>query len=198
MTQPKTPAQAGVFIPGGGGKSRKREVCTQKFSSIIFVVGRGIPLLTCQERLMKHIAFVFSAMMLPASIASAADDPIAARKALMDANGAAAAVAAALMKGEVDYNPAVAKAAIMTFRAVGHTYGAFFPEGSDKGETKASPKIWQDRAGFEKELGEFRERAEAAAKAAGKNGPADLAAFKKAVTPIFDECQDCHESYRLK
>lgn len=147
---------------------------------------------------MKRTAFAVSALMLLATAASAADDPIASRKALMDANGAAAGVSAALLKGNMDYNPTVAKAAIMTLRAVSHSYGAFFPAGSDKGNTKASPKIWEDAAGFQKELGEFQEHADAAAQAAGKDGPADLAAFKAAVTPIFDDCKDCHQNYRLK
>jgi cytochrome c556 len=147
---------------------------------------------------MKRSAIAFSVLMLSVAAAAAADDPIATRKTLMDANGAAAAVSAALLKGDLDYNPTVAKAAIMTLRAVSHSYGAFFPAGSDKGNTKASPKIWEDAAGFQKELAEFQEHADAAAQAAGKNGPADLAAFKAAVTPIFDDCKDCHQNYRLK
>ncbi|MGN6772275.1 MAG: c-type cytochrome [Rhizobiaceae bacterium] len=147
---------------------------------------------------MKKIALAVSAIMLSAAAAAAADDPIASRKALMDANGAAAAVSAAILKGDMDYNPTVAKAAIMTLRAVSHSYGAFFPAGSDQGQTKASPKIWEDMAGFQKELGKFQEQADAAAKASGKDGPADLAAFKAAVTPILGDCKDCHQSYRLK
>jgi cytochrome c556 len=147
---------------------------------------------------MKKFALAVSAILLSAAAAAAADDPIATRKTLMDANGAAAGVSAAMLKGDLDYNPTVAKAAIMTLRAVSHSYGAFFPEGSDKGETKASPKIWEDAAGFRKELAEFQEHAEAAAQASGKDGPADLAAFKAAVTPIFGDCKDCHQNYRLK
>jgi cytochrome c556 len=147
---------------------------------------------------MKKFAFALSALMLSAAAATAADDPIASRKALMDANGAAAAVSGAMLKGDLDYNPTVAMAAIMTLRAVSHSYGAFFPAGSDKGETKASPKIWEDMAGFRKELAEFQEHADAAAQASGEDGPADLEAFKAAVTPIFGDCKDCHQNYRLK
>ena len=105
---------------------------------------------------------------------------------------------AAMLKGDLDYNPAVAKSAIMTLRAVSHSYGSFFPEGSDKGDTKASPKIWSDNAGFEAELAKFQADADAAAKAAGKDGPADLDAFKAAVTPVFSHCKTCHQDYRLK
>ncbi|WP_311029215.1 c-type cytochrome [Mesorhizobium koreense] len=147
---------------------------------------------------MKKIALAVSGLMLAATVAMAANDPIATRKALMDANGAAAGVSAAMLKGDLDYNPAVAKSAIMTLRAVSHSYGTFFPEGSDKGDTKASPKIWSDHAGFEAELAKFQADADAAAKAAGKDGPADLDAFKAAVTPVFNHCKTCHQDYRLK
>ena len=147
---------------------------------------------------MKKIALAVSGLMLAATVAMAANDPIATRKALMDANGAAAGVSAAMLKGDLDYNPAVAKSAIMTLRAVSHSYGTFFPEGSDKGDTKASPKIWSDHAGFEAELAKFQADADAAAKAAGKDGPADLDAFKAAVTPVFSHCKTCHQDYRLK
>jgi len=87
---------------------------------------------------MKKIVLAVSAVMLSAvTVAMAAGDPIATRKTLMDANGAAAGVSAAMLKGDLDYNPAIAKSAIMTLRAVAHSYGSFFPEGSDKGDTKA-------------------------------------------------------------
>jgi cytochrome c556 len=148
---------------------------------------------------MKKIALAVSAVMLSAvTVAMAANDPIETRKDLMEANGAAAAVAAGMLKGELDYNPAVAKSAIRTLRATAHAFGAFFPEGSDKGDTKASPKIWSDRAGFEAQLAKFKADTDAAAKAAGKDGPPDLDAFKAAVTPVFSHCKSCHQDYRLK
>jgi cytochrome c556 len=148
---------------------------------------------------MKKIALAASAVMLSvATAAMAANDPIETRKDLMEANGAAAAVAAAMLKGELDYNPAVAKSAIRTLDATAHAFGAFFPEGSDKGDTKASPKIWGDMAGFQKHLAKFQADADAAAKASGKDGPADLAAFKAAITPVFGNCKSCHQDFRLK
>jgi cytochrome c556 len=148
---------------------------------------------------MKKIALAVSAVMLSAvTVAMAANDPIETRKDLMEANGAAAAVAAGMLKGELDYNPAVAKSAIRTLRATAHAFGAFFPEGSDKGDTKASPKIWENMDEFQKHLAKFQSDADAAAKAAGKDGPADLAAFKAAVTPILGNCKSCHQDFRLK
>src|SRR5690606_14264664 len=112
--------------------------------------------------LMKRMAFVAATLLVSVAAAPAADDPIAQRKMLMDATAAAAGASAGMLKGEIDYNPAVANAAIMAFRAVSHTYGSFFPDGSDKGDTKASPKIWEDMAGFQERIAKFQADADAA------------------------------------
>ena len=129
----------------------------------------------------------------------AADDPIAVRQALMDSNGAAAAVAGGIMKDQIPYDPTVAKSVILAWHAVAVSYGSFFPEGSqDPARSHASPKIWEDAAGFQKELDKFKAGADAAVKAAGKEGPADKAAFAAAAGPIFDSCKTCHEGFRTK
>ncbi len=147
---------------------------------------------------MNKLSLAVSVIVFSATAAMAADNPIATRKSLMDANSAAAGMAAAMMKGDIDYNPTIAKSAIMTLHAVAHSYGAFFPEGSDNGDTKASPKIFTDRAGFDAALAKFQADTDAAAKASGKDGPADLAAFKAAMGPVFGNCKSCHQDYRLK
>ncbi len=142
------------------------------------------------------LAATLAAFAIPA-ISAAADDPIKARQLLMDSNAAATAVSAGLMKGEIPYNPAVAKAAIQAFAATAGSVGYFFPDGST-GDSAAAPKIWEDAAGWQAELGEFAAAANAAASGAGKEGPADLAAFTALVQPVLGTCKECHESYRLK
>lgn len=129
----------------------------------------------------------------------AADDPIATRQALMDSNGGAAAVAGGLMKEQIPYNPAVAKSVILSWHAVAASIGSFFPDGSaDAARSHASPKIWEDAAGWRKELDTFLAATDAAVKAAGKDGPADKAAFQAAAGPVLDTCKDCHENFRTK
>ena len=124
---------------------------------------------------------------------------IDARKALMQANGAAAGVAGAMMKGDMDYNPAIAKSAIATMRAVAYSFGSHFPEGSTGMEgTTASPKIFEDMGGWDAALAKFKADTDAAAAASGKDGPADIEAFKAAVGPVFGNCKGCHEAYRVK
>jgi cytochrome c556 len=125
--------------------------------------------------------------------ASATEDPIATRKALMDANGGAAGAATAMLKEEVPFHPRVAKAVLQTLHAVAYAYGDYFPEGSDTGNTKASPKIWEDPASFAAALDKFRNDADAALAA----DPQDLESFKSAFQQVAANCKSCHDDFRL-
>jgi cytochrome c556 len=147
----------------------------------------------------RKLPILIGALTALATVAFAADDPIAARQALMDNNGGAAGLAGAVMKDEVAYSPVIGKAVIVAFRATAHAYGDYFPEGSaDPAKSAASPKIWEDPAGFQAELGKFQTNVAAAFEASGKDGPADKAAFTAAVQPILGSCKSCHEGYRLE
>lgn len=147
---------------------------------------------------MKKFALALSAVALSAASVFAADDPIAVRKALMQATGAAAGPAGAMLKGEMDYNPVVAKASIAAMNAVAMSIGDYFPEGSTADNSTAAPKIWEDAAGFKAATDKFKADTAAAAAASGKDGPADLDAFKAAMGPVLGNCKACHEAYRIQ
>ncbi len=147
---------------------------------------------------MRRLAIAIVGIVAASSAVFASDDPIATRKSLMDSNAAAAGAAAGMLKGDIPYNPAVAKAAIMALNATAHAYGDYFPEGSDMGNTSASPKIWEDMDGFKQKLGDFQTAVASAVDASGRSGPADLDTFKAAISPVFQTCNACHEAYRLK
>ncbi len=148
---------------------------------------------------MRLTPIALAVFALSAGLASAADNPIAARKALMDSNAAAAKMSGAMLKEDLPYTPTAGLAAIAALHATAVSYGAFFPDNSKTGGgTHASPKIWTDRAGFDKALGKFKSDTEAAMEVAGEDGPADLAAFKAAVGPVLGNCKSCHESYRVR
>lgn len=147
---------------------------------------------------MKASVLFVGALFACAIPASAAEDPIAVRKALMGSMGGAAGLTAGVMKGELDYSPAIGKAAIATANAVAVAYPDYFPEGSVTGDTTASPKIWEDPEGFEAEIDKLQEAAAAAVEASGKDGPADAEAFTAAMKPVLDTCKNCHETYRIE
>lgn len=148
---------------------------------------------------MKKTLLALSLVAATATAAFATDDPIATRKALMQANGAAAGASAGMMKQEIEYSPAVANAALGSFNAVAMAFGDYFPEGSDMGaDTKASPAIWEDPEGWQAELEKFMTAASAAKEAAGREGPADLEAFQAAVGPVLGTCRSCHEKFQTR
>jgi cytochrome c556 len=128
-----------------------------------------------------------------ATAAFAVDDPIVTRKKLMQANGGAMGVAQAMIKGEMPFNAAVAQSAYRTFNAVAYSVGDFFPAGSDQGDTRASPKIWEDMAGFDAALVKLQE----ASDAARQTEPQSVDDLKAAIGPIGMACGGCHDTYRL-
>ena len=128
------------------------------------------------------------------SAATATQDPIQTRKKLMDANGAAAGLAFGMYSGKIPFNADAATAALQTFNSVTYAFGDYFPEGSDRGDTKANPKIWQNMADFQSKLMKLRQDSEKALAAK----PAELASLKALLDPISKDCKSCHEAYKLK
>jgi cytochrome c556 len=139
------------------------------------------------------VGLAAAAVAIAAAGAYALEDPIVTRQALMASNGTAAGAGAALMKGEIPFNVAVAKSVLTTMRAVSYSYGDYFPAGSDQGDTKASPKIWEDAAGFAAALEKFRTDVEAAIAA----DPQDLDSFKAAFGTVAGNCKACHDAFRV-
>ncbi|MCB1370968.1 MAG: cytochrome c, partial [Rhodobacteraceae bacterium] len=134
---------------------------------------------------MKSLAIAIAAAAVAALPALGAEDPIAVRQALMDSNNAAAAVAGGVLKGELAYSPVVGQSVIYAMSATAAAYGDFFPDGSeDAARSRASPKIWQDMAGFQAQIDKFKEATAKAREISGKDGPPDIDAFKAAMGPI--------------
>jgi cytochrome c556 len=71
----------------------------------------------------------------------------------------------------------------------------FFGEGSDKGETRAKPEVWTNRADFDAKMDKMIQETGKLAQVA-KTG--DAAAIKKAVHDVDEACAACHEEYRTK
>ncbi|WP_365770955.1 c-type cytochrome [Roseibium sp.] len=137
-------------------------------------------------------------MLMAVGVVQAADDPIATRQAIMSSVGAAAGLGGGMMKGEVAYSPVAGKAAIAAMNAAASSFGSFFPDGSNTGNTGATEAVWDNSEGFAAEIAKFSAATEKAMAAAGKAGPADLDAFKAAMGPVFGTCKSCHETYRKK
>ena len=148
---------------------------------------------------MKKLTILIGAFTVLAAPAYAAEDPVAARKALMRNNSAAAAVSNAMIGGDIEYNPLIGRAAIAALGATAATLADYFPESSGPGEgTRAAPQIWEDRDGFLAVLGGFQTATAAALAASGSDGPPDAEAFAAAVQPVLEFCGACHSAYRVQ
>jgi cytochrome c556 len=143
---------------------------------------------------MRKLILAISALALAGTAALA--DPVADRKALMKANGKAAGALSAIAKGEQPFDAAAVMAALTTINENAQKIDAatLFPAGSDKGDTTASPKIWEDMAGFQAKLDKFK--ADAAAAAAAP--PQDVEALKETLGTVGGNCGGCHETFRIK
>ncbi len=142
---------------------------------------------------MRKLIFAISALALGSSIALA--DPIKDREALMKANGAAMGGLSAFVKGEKPYDAAEVLALLskLSEDAVKLDSPALWPAGSDA-DSEASPKIWEDAAGFQAALDKFKADTAAAVAAA----PADADALKMQVGAIGQNCASCHQAFRVK
>lgn len=143
-----------------------------------------------------HFRIIFLALALGYMPAAIADDNAQhERHELMEDVGKAAKPVGKMLKGESDFDADVLMESLQTWRDVSMVFGDLFPAGSETGnDTEAAPAIWEDRAGFEEALGNFRD-ATAAALAAN---PTTLEATKPVVGPIFKTCKGCHDTYRIE
>jgi len=128
-----------------------------------------------------------------ATVASAQDyghDREAAMKKIGGSMGALSAIA----KGEKPYDAETVKASLTTVNETIKLFPTYFPAGSETASDEASPKIWEDKAGFEA----------AAAKLAADSEtllaqlPADQAGVGAALGVLGKDCGACHQTYRLK
>ncbi len=143
---------------------------------------------------MRRIAFALSAVAILASAAFAG--PTEDRQAFMKENGRLLGALSPMVKGEQPFDAAQALTMLDAFNTHAQTLdvATLFPEGSGEGDTAASPKIWEDFAGFQAQAANLKEDAAAAVEA----NPQDLDALKVAFGAIGENCGSCHETYRLK
>jgi cytochrome c556 len=146
-----------------------------------------------QESGMRRAVLTGLAMLLGVGASGAADDPIAARKALMKANGAATKTTVGFLKGEAPFKLDDVQAALKSYMDAAEKGPALFPEDSDKGDTKALPAIWANKSDFDARFAKLGADSKAAMASI-----TDEASFKANFPPILKNCGGCHETYRAK
>ena len=142
---------------------------------------------------MMRTVLAVTALALGISTAFA-DDPIAARKALMKENGKQAGYGTKVMKGEEPFDLAKAKAIFATYQNAAGKAPALFPDNSKTGgDTAALPAIWEHKDDFTARLKKLGVDAKDA-----ETKVVDEASFKTTFAAVQKNCGGCHETYRLK
>lgn len=142
---------------------------------------------------MPRLAYAACCLTLLLLPAQAQNDPIAERRNTMKTVGAATREGAAIAKGDVPFDAAKAQAVLKVYVDAARKMPGLYPDNTRTGgETTASPKIWEDQAGFKAALVKFETDAGAGASAATLDG------FKAAFGNATKNCGTCHETYRIK
>ncbi len=141
---------------------------------------------------MRKLILAASALMV--GMVAAYADPVEDREALMKSFGKAVGQLAPIAKGEKPFDAAEVKAGLEMLNTQAQKFDAavLFPEGT-LGES-ASPKIWEDWAGFTAAVDKFKGDV---AEAAGAP-PTELAAFQATFGKVAGNCGACHEAFRVK
>ena len=146
---------------------------------------------------MKRIALTATAVaavgLLGVSMTQAQNDPIKQRQTVMKSNGDQGKTLKAVVDAKGDAKTMAAAAAMIAQNL--SEFPKLFPAGSDKGETKASPDIWTDMAGF---AAMAKSGADAALKLEASAKKGDIAVAAADFGELGKVCGACHNKYRLK
>ena len=146
---------------------------------------------------MMRTVVIVGTLLLGIGALAAQQDQVKETQAVMKGNGKNAGAMAAINKGEKPYDQATVDAAIAQFEDTVKKFPTIFPASLKgvkfEGDYSPSPKVWDDKAGFDAAVAGF---AKAVADAKGKIK--DLETLKVTLPTIGKQCGNCHETYRVK
>ena len=144
--------------------------------------------------LMTGAALLGSAIALPAAAQFAKpEDAIKYRKAAFTVMATHFGRVAGMANGKIPFDAKVAAENAEIATMVSKLPYAGFVPGSDKGDTKAEPKIWTEMDKFNAGATKMQEEM-VKLNAAAKGG--NLDAIKAAVGETGKSCKACHDNYR--
>jgi len=146
---------------------------------------------------MKRVLVVAGALLLGMGAVWAQQDSVKEVQVLMKGNGKNAGAVAAMVKGEKPYDQATVDSALAQFEDTAKKLPNLFPASAKgmkpEGDYSTSPKVWEDKAGFDARIASF---AKVVGEAKGKIK--DLDSLKAAFPAVGKECGGCHETFRVK
>ncbi|HEV7881492.1 cytochrome c [Bradyrhizobium sp.] len=147
---------------------------------------------------MIRTVVVVGALLLGVGVVAAQQDKVKEAQDMMKANGKnLGGVLSPMFKGEKPYDQAAVDAALTQLDDTAKKLPTLFPaslkDAKWEGDFSPSPKIWEDKAGFDAKIASFA-KVVSEAKAKIK----DMDSLKANFPAIGKECGGCHETFRVK
>jgi cytochrome c556 len=147
--------------------------------------------------MMMRTVMVVGTLLLGVGAVLAQEDMVKQAQTQMKGNGKNAGALSAMVKGDKPYDQATVDTAMAQFEDTARKFPTLFPASikglKADGDYSASPKVWDDKAGFDAAVAAFT-KAVTDAKASVK----DLDTLKAALPAIGKSCGGCHEIFRVK
>ena len=125
--------------------------------------------------------------------AAAAGSPVADRQAAMKLIAQSMKAAFGYASGQTPFDAAKVKSTLDQVASSSNTLHKLFPAGSGTDpKSAADPKVWANKADFDKRLTEMSTLAVAASKTTSPQ------ALKPALSALGANCKACHDIYRMK
>jgi cytochrome c556 len=146
---------------------------------------------------MMRTALVIGALLLGAGAVMAQQDLVKQNQDTMKANAKNLGAMVAMVKGEKPYDQATVTAGLAQLDETAKKLPTMFPDSikgmNPGGDYEVSPKIWDDKAGFQAKIESFAKIVTEA-----KSKITDLDTLKVNAPAIGKECGGCHETFRIK
>ena len=147
---------------------------------------------------MKRTVVAVGALLLGVGAVMAQQNLVKQDQDTMKANAKnLGGVLIAMVKGEKPYDQTAVSAALAQLDETAKKLPTMFPDSVKgakfDGDYSPSPKLWEDKAGFQAKIDSFG-KVVADAKAKVK----DLDSLKVVAPAIGKECGNCHETFRVK
>jgi len=149
---------------------------------------------------MKRFALAAAAAALAVTTALPAaaqfqrpDDAVKYRKGAFFVMGQHFGRIGAMANGRVPFDATAATANAEIVATLAALPWAGFIDGTDKGDTRALPKIWSERAQFDAGAKKMQEEVQKLVAAAKSN---NLEQLKAAFGAVGQTCKSCHDNYR--
>jgi cytochrome c556 len=147
--------------------------------------------------MVRHFVFVGIAIVAGVHVVLAQQDAIKMRKDIMGENAKQwYGVVGRTVRGQLPYDQAKIDAAFASVAGSLPKFATLFPADSKpttKADYDASPKVWEDKAGFDAKAANMTKLI------ADNRGKAkDTESLKAVFQTINQGCDSCHETYRIK